>query len=225
MTIASHAVFDKTYAAFLFDMDGTLLTSIAAAERIWGAWAASHGLDVPTFLPTMHGKRGVDTIRQLALPGVDPVEEAAKITLAEIADVAGVAPISGAVEFLKRLPADRWAIVTSSPRELAKVRIAAAGLPMPQVMVTSEDVSRGKPSPECYRLGAEKLGFAASDCLVFEDVPAGVLAGEAAGADVVVITVTHTHPFETSHAKIRDYGGVDATIGAGGRLKLAQTGR
>ena len=101
LSSASSPVFGKKYSAFLFDMDGTLLSSIEAAERVWGRWAESHGLDVATFLPTMHGKRGVDTIRQLGLPGVDPEAESAIICQGEIEDVEGVKPLPGAIEFLE----------------------------------------------------------------------------------------------------------------------------
>src|SRR6218665_2371081 len=125
---------EKTYSAFLFDMDGTIINSIASAERVWGRWAAGMGLDVEKFLPTMHGKRGIDTISELNLPGVDPLVEAGKILRGEIEDVEGVVPIPGAVEFLSALPPERWAIVTSSPIELAKVRLAAAGIPLPLFM-------------------------------------------------------------------------------------------
>ncbi|MFB2553106.1 HAD-IA family hydrolase [Ensifer soli] len=201
-------------------MDGTLINSIAAAERVWGDWAERHGLDVATFLPTMHGKRGIDTIRQLGLPGVDPAVEAAKITQAEIDDVSGVVPIPGAIDFVRALPEDRWAIVTSSPLPLAKARLAAAGFPLPRIFVTAEDVSRGKPSPECYRLGAERVGFPPSQCLVFEDVPAGIIAGESAGADIMVITATHHHPIETTHTRIPGYVGITVETGADGRLTL-----
>lgn len=220
MSSATSPVFGKKYSAFLFDMDGTLLNSIAAAERVWSRWAERHGLDVATFLPTMHGKRGVDTIRQLGLPGVDPVAEAAQVTQDEIDDIEGVMPIPGAIEFVRSLPADRWAIVTSSPIRLAKARMAAAGLPQPQFIVTAEDVSRGKPSPECYLLGAKRVGFDPHECLVFEDVAAGVLAGEAAGADVMVITTTHTHPLETSHPGIDSYHGIVAATDENGKLYL-----
>ena len=109
----------RTFAALLFDMDGTILNSIAAAERVWTAWAERHGLDVASFLPAIHGVRGVETITRLALPGVDPRVEAHAILLAEIEDVDGVAAIDGAAPFLAGLPADRWAIVTYSPRKLA----------------------------------------------------------------------------------------------------------
>jgi sugar-phosphatase len=219
---SSHPTLGKPFSAFLFDMDGTLLNSIAAAERVWGKWATAHGLDVATFLPFMHGKRGIDTITQVNLPGVDPLKEAAYITQAEIEDVEGVIPIPGALEFLKLLPPDRWAIVTSSPLPLAHARLAKAGLTPPKFLVTSEDVSQGKPAPDCYLLGAERVGFDASNCLVFEDVPAGVKAGEAAGADVVVVTTTHDHPMDTSHLKIPGYERLSVEIAEDGRLMLVE---
>lgn len=211
---------EKTYAAFLFDMDGTILNSLASAERVWGRWAAKMGLDVEKFLPTMHGKRGIDTIGALNLPGVDPVIEAEGILRGEIEDVEGVVPIPGAVEFLSALPPERWAIVTSSPIELAKVRLAAAGIPLPRYMVTAEDVTVGKPNPQGYILGSERLGFSPSDVLVFEDVPAGIQAGEAAGADVMVITATHSHPIATEHSKIPGYLDLVPHIGEDGRLAV-----
>ena len=148
----------RDFAAFLFDMDGTILSSIAAAERVWTRWAEQHGLDVAVFLPTIHGVRAVDTIRLLRLPGVDAEREAAALALAEIADVDGVQPIAGAVAFLSSLPANRWAIVTSAPRQLAQARLAAAGIAPPAVLVTAEDVTHGKPQPDCYQLAADSLG-------------------------------------------------------------------
>ncbi|MDI7861999.1 HAD family hydrolase [Rhizobiaceae bacterium n13] len=190
---------DKPYAAFLFDMDGTILNSLAAAERVWGRWAERHGLDVDAFLPTMHGSRGIDTIARLKLPGVDPVREAASITEAEIEDVDGVVALPGAAAFLNALPPRRWAIVTSSPLRLAERRLEAAGLPLPAFMVTAEDVEIGKPNPQCYILGAERVGANPKECLVFEDVHAGILAGEGAGAEVMVVTATQHHE-DTFHA-------------------------
>jgi sugar-phosphatase len=203
--VTQPALPDRAFAAFLFDMDGTLLTSIKAAERVWGQWAASHGLDVAAFLPTIHGKRTEETIRALNLPGVDPVAEAAFITHAEIEDVAGVEAIQGAHDFIASLPRARWAIVTSAPRALAKARIAAAGLPLPDVLVAAEDVERGKPAPDPFLLGARKLGVAPSDCLVFEDTQAGLQAAVAAGMASIVVTVTHAHPLETDVFGVLDY--------------------
>ncbi len=222
----SSAVSDKPilpsrdYAAFLFDMDGTILSSTAAAERVWGKWAAGMGLDVEKFLPTMHGRRGIDTITDLNLPGVDPIVEAEKILQGEIDDVEGVVALGGAAEFLEKLPVERWAIVTSSPLELAKARLAAAGIPVPKYLVTAEDVTIGKPNPQGYRLGAERLGVSPSDVLVFEDVRAGIQAGEAAGAEVMVITVTHSHPVDGGQYRMADYGAVAPHVADDGRLSI-----
>jgi sugar-phosphatase len=196
---------ERPFSAFLFDMDGTILTSIKAAERVWGQWAASHGLDVDAFLPTIHGKRTEETIRALALPGVDPVREAAFITRAEIEDVAGVEAIRGVADFLGFLPRERWAIVTSAPRLLAEARIAAAGLPTPSVLVAAEDVERGKPAPDPFLLGARKLGVEPTDCLVFEDTLAGLQSAAAAGMASIVVTATHAHPLETDVHAVADY--------------------
>jgi sugar-phosphatase len=210
----------RRFAAFLFDMDGTILSSIASAERVWAAWARDHGLDVAAFLPTIHGVQSVETVRRLGLPGVDPVAEAAAITRAEMDDVDDIDAIDGAAAFLASLPADRWAVVTSAPRLLAERRLAAAGLPLPPLFVTAEDVERGKPAPDCFLLAAERLGVDAADCLVFEDAAAGIAAAEAAGAEVVVITATHAHPVATAHARVRDYTTLKVESDAAGRLTL-----
>lgn len=207
----------RTYAAFLFDMDGTILTSIASAERTWSAWAVAHGLDVATFLPTIHGVRTVETIRRLELPGVDPDVEAAAITAAEMEDVDDIEPIPGAAAFLAALPADRWTIVTSAPRALAERRLTAAGIPVPERFIAAEDVTNGKPAPDCFLLAADRLGVPIADCLIFEDAAAGIAAADAAGADVLVITATHAegHGLEPSRRSVADYQGlgVDADNG------------
>lgn len=216
---------NKKFSAFLFDMDGTLLTSIAAAERVWGAWAQRQGLDPITFLPTMHGQRAIDTIRRLKLPGVDPDIEAAKITKAEIEDVQGVVAIAGAAEFLAALPVDRWAIVTSASRKLAQSRLEAAGLVKPRIIVTGEDVAVGKPDPQCFLLGARRLGFRAANCLVFEDVEAGVKAGRAAGADVMVVTAAG-HGLDLPNIQtIDDYTNIVPVVSAEGLLSIKRCKR
>ena len=220
MSIRGSAVFARPYRAFLFDMDGTLLNSIAAAERVWSTWAERHGLDVARFLTTIHGARAIDTITRQALPGVDPQVEARWITEAEIKDVDGVVAIAGAVEFLSRLPGDQWALVTSAPRELALRRLQAAGITPPTVLVTAEDVAIGKPNPACYVLGAQRLGVSVQDCLVFEDATVGIRAGEAAGADVMVVTSTHLKPMVTEHPSIDGYEQLKVQRSADGLLCL-----
>ncbi|KFE45081.1 HAD-IA family hydrolase [Pseudomonas syringae] len=206
----------KRFSAFLFDMDGTLLNSIIAAERVWTIWAQRHDLDVAAFLPTIHGVRSVDTIRRLNLPGLDPVLEAEGISQAEIEDVEGVVSIEGAARLLASLPAERWTIVTSAPRALAEARLKAAGLELPVNLITAEDVSQGKPAPDCFLLAAKRLGVDIRDCLAFEDAPAGIAAAEAAGACVMVITATHEHAITTAHATLVNYEEVKAVVSAQG---------
>ncbi|WP_367253813.1 HAD-IA family hydrolase [Pseudomonas sp. stari2] len=217
---AHDAVFNRAFGAFLFDMDGTVLNSIAAAERIWAAWAERHGVNVETFLPTIHGVRAIDTITRLKLPGVDAEAQAAFITEAEIEDVEGIVEIPGAAAFLKSLPTNQWAMVTSAPRDLALRRMAAAGIPEPAVMITAEDVTAGKPDPAGYRLAAKSLGLEPADCLIFEDATVGIQAAEAAGAPLMIITATHQHPIETSHATIASYRDVALSIDNNGQLRL-----
>jgi len=183
---------DKSFSAMLFDMDGTIINSIAAAENVWAKWARAHGIDVETFLPTIHGRRAIDTIASLNLPNVDAVTEAAYITQAEIAEVEGIQEIPGAAAFLNKIPKSKWAVVTSAPRELALTRLKAAGLPMPHVLITAEDVEQGKPQPDCYLLAAKRLGVNCADCLIFEDAEIGIAAALACGGTLVVVTATHT---------------------------------
>ncbi|MFN3932599.1 MAG: HAD-IA family hydrolase [Brevundimonas sp.] len=208
------------YDAFLFDMDGTLITSIAAAERVWTRWAERHGLDVAAFLPTVHGVRAIDTIRRQNLPDIDLDAEVAWVERAETEDLDGVVPIPGAVEFVRRLPPDRWAVVTSAAAPLAMARLKAAGLAPPRVLITAGDVERGKPDPTGYHMAARALGFAAADCLVFEDAEAGIEAGEAAGADVVVVTAARTHPIATPYPTLTDYGDARLAVSEDGRMSL-----
>ena len=208
----------RTAAAFLFDMDGTLISSVAAAERVWGRWAARQGLEVPAFLRTIHGVRAVDVISHLGLPGLDPAAEAAQIARDEIDDVGGIAAIAGAEHFLDALPPERWAIVTSAPRALALVRLKAAGLVAPAVLVTGEDTSRGKPAPDCFILGARRLGFDVRDCVIFEDAPAGIAAGEAAGAAalVVVNAAGAADAVQGPHPSIASYDELVASVSTDG---------
>jgi sugar-phosphatase len=173
----------------LFDLDGVLVDSTPAVARVWAWWARKHGFDPNEVTRSAHGKPSITTIREL-LPNSDLEAENREVERREIEDVNGVIPLPGAMKLLHALPLERWAIVTSCTRELAGVRIGAAGLPKPKYLVTSNDVLRGKPDPELYLKGAQILGFAAKDCLVLEDAPAGIRAGKAAGTRVLALRTT-----------------------------------
>jgi mannitol-1-/sugar-/sorbitol-6-phosphatase len=176
-------------SALLFDMDGVLIDSTPAVARVWHRWAVEHGFDPETVVRVAHGRPSRTTVREL-LPDADIERENREVERREIEDLDGVVMLPGVQQLLNSLPAERWTIATSCSRLLAEVRLRAAGLPIPSTMITSSDVKIGKPDPEPYLKAAAKLGFAASDCIVVEDAPAGVRAGKAAGARVIAFLTT-----------------------------------
>jgi mannitol-1-/sugar-/sorbitol-6-phosphatase len=175
--------------AVLFDLDGVLVDSTPAVARVWTIWANKHGFVPDEVVRQAHGRPSITTIREL-LPHADHVAENREVERGEIEDTQGVIPLPGALEILQALPQNRWTIATSCTRRLAEVRIRAAGLPLPQTMITSNDVQRGKPDPEPYIKAAQILGFAPADCIVVEDAPAGIRAGKASGARVLALRTT-----------------------------------
>jgi mannitol-1-/sugar-/sorbitol-6-phosphatase len=177
----------------LFDLDGVLVDSTPAVARVWTWWAREHGFNADEVVRQAHGRPSISTIREL-LPNGDHDAENREVERREIEDIADVIPLPGALQLLRALPLDRWAIVTSCTRRLAEVRIAAAGLPKPKYLVTSDDVTRGKPDPEPYLKGAQILGVPGEECVVVEDAPAGIRAGRAAGARVVALRTTTSEP-------------------------------
>ena len=176
-------------AALLFDMDGVLIDSTPAVARVWRRWAIEHGFNPEEVVSRAHGRPSLTTVREY-LPNADLEKENREVERREMEDLAGVVLLPGALELLTSLPADRWTIVTSSTRRLAEVRLKAAGLPQPPKMITATDITNGKPHPEPYLKAAALLGFPANECVVFEDVVAGVRAGKAAGAKVVAFRTT-----------------------------------
>jgi len=175
----------------LFDMDGVLVDSTAVVARVWSVWARKHGLDADAVVKIAHGRPSISTIRDL-LPNSDHEAEDREVERQEIEDVEGIVALPGAAELLRAIPANRYAIVTSATRELAEVRLRAAGLAVPVNLVTARDVQRGKPNPDPYLMGAKILGVSPAECVVIEDSPSGVRAGKAAGARVVALRTTAT---------------------------------
>jgi sugar-phosphatase len=172
----------------LSDLDGVLVDSHASIMRAWRWWGALHGVQSAAIEGVQQGRPSGEVIASLA-PGLDAEAESRAIDLRQADDTDGVIALPGARRLLAG--SDPVAVVTSCTVPLATARLRAAGLPVPEVLVTPERLSRGKPDPEGYLLAATALGAAAADCVVFEDAPAGIEAGRAAGMHVVGITTTH----------------------------------
>ena len=173
-------------AALLLDMDGTLVHSTDEVETVWRLWCRRHQLAPEPVLAMCHGLRSREVIRALA-PQLDMAQEVALLDELEIHHTGRGEAIMGSRALLSRLPAERWALVTSASQRVARHRLESAGLPLPTLLVGAEDVLHGKPDPAPYLLGAERLGVAPADCLVFEDAPAGIQSALRAGCAVVQV--------------------------------------
>lgn len=192
----------------LFDMDGILVSSLGSVERSWTTWADSRGIDVTTAIHTAHGCRAIETIRKLR-PDLNDVVELKYIEDLEVADNEGLAVLPGVPTLLATLPAHRWTVVTSATERLARVRMSDGGIAVPERIITADMVENGKPHPEPYLRGAEILGFAAADCVVFEDSASGTKAGRAAGCIVIGTTFSHTiAELAAAHYLVADLTGI-----------------
>ncbi|MFF3558561.1 HAD-IA family hydrolase [Streptomyces sp. NPDC002574] len=173
--------------ALLLDMDGTLVNSDVVVERCWRRWAAEHGLEGDAVMKVVHGRQGYATMAVLLpeRPMAENLADNKRLLAEETADVDGVVPIAGAPAFMTALRDLPHALVTSADDALARARMGAARLPLPDVMITAESVSASKPDPEGFLKGAAELGFGPEDCVVFEDSEVGIAAAKAAGMRVV----------------------------------------
>jgi sugar-phosphatase len=180
----------RVVRAVLFDLDGVLVESREATERVWLEWALKNGIDEGALRSAMHGVRSVEVVRALR-PDLDSAAEAETIERKQAEDVRGLRAIPGAAEALAALREDRVAVVTSATRPLATARLGAVGIELPAVVVYAGDVARGKPDPEGYLTAASRLGVEPAEALVVEDSPPGIQAGRAAGAATVALTSTH----------------------------------
>jgi mannitol-1-/sugar-/sorbitol-6-phosphatase len=186
-------------SAILFDLDGVLVDSTRSVSRQYRLWAQKANLDPRIVEDIPHGVRAIDVVRKLA-PHLDAEAEVVRLEKMEAEDQEGVVVMPGATELLKSIPQDRWCVVTSGTRYLATCRLKHANLPTPRVMVSADDVSKGKPDPEPYLTGARLLGMNPVDCLVIEDAPAGIQAAHAGG--MKVIGITSTYPATTLQADV-----------------------
>ena len=182
----------KTFgcAAILFDLDGVLVDSTGSVTRQWRRWAEEQNLDPDKVVEIAHGVRTIEIVRRLA-PHLDAEAEVIRLEKREADDHEGVAVMPGAAELLKAIPEGRWCVVTSGTRYLATSRLRLANLPTPEVLVSADDVSKGKPDPEPYLMGAKLLGMNPAECLVIEDAPAGIRAAQAGAMKAIGITSTY----------------------------------
>jgi sugar-phosphatase len=195
----------------LFDMDGILISSLGSVERSWTKWALMRGVDPAYALSIVHGRRSIESVAVLR-PDLDAEAENQIIENLEIEDTDGVAALPVVLELLAKLPRNRWTVVTSATEPLARVRLAAGGIPVPDRIVTAESVVEGKPHPAPYLAGAALLGFAPEECVVFEDAASGVKAGRTARCTVVATTFSHSvEALAPADYLIEDLTGVEVT--------------
>ncbi|MFF0064381.1 HAD family hydrolase [Streptomyces sp. NPDC005279] len=202
--------------ALLFDNDGTLVSSMESVDRCWAIWAREYAITAEDFARVeLHGRPAVEIAADL-LPADAVPDALARIEQLEVEDVAGgVVLLPGTAELLARLPADRWAVVTSATRRLAEARLEEVGI-RPKNLIAADDITRGKPDPEPYLLAARRLGVDPARCVVFEDAPAGLTAGRAAGMRTVALATTHPRSELVADVVVRDLSAVSVQAGGGG---------
>ncbi|MEW1718859.1 HAD family hydrolase [Streptomyces sp. NPDC093109] len=202
--------------ALLFDNDGTLVSSLASVTRCWTRWAREYGVTAEDFARVgLHGRPAAEIAADL-LPAAEVAAAVARIEQLEVDDVpGGVELLPGTAELLAALPAERWAVVTSAGRRLADARLAEAGI-RPKTLVTADDITRGKPDPEPYLLGAARLGVDPARCVVFEDAPAGLASARAAGMKTVALTTTHERAELLADLVVPDLSALSVQVTAGG---------
>ncbi len=211
-------------SAILFDLDGVLVDSTGSVDRQRRAWAREQGIDEQKVIDVAHGVRTIEVIRRVA-PHMDAETEVLRLEQREADDHDGVSLMPGAIELVGSIPEGQWGVVTSGTRLLASARLQWAGLPLPRVLVTAEDVTHGKPDPEPYLRGAQLLGAKPEDCLVIEDAPAGIQSAQAGGMKVVGLTSTYGAPqLQAADAVVQKLAQVQVRKDGPGRLAVSLQG-
>jgi sugar-phosphatase len=205
--------------AVLFDMDGTLVDSTSVVERTWRRWAIERNLDPARVIEFAHGRPTEDTIR-MAAPELDAATEAARLLAVEELDPTPTPAIPGALEAVNMAQRyAKWAVVTSASYKLATIRLTMSGYPKPPVLISADDISQGKPHPEGFLRAAAALAVAGRECVVFEDTPAGLAAGRAAGAKTVGLATTFRAADLAADVVVRDFRSLELKSG-GDRLQI-----
>jgi mannitol-1-/sugar-/sorbitol-6-phosphatase len=207
--------------AILFDLDGVLVDSTGSVTRQWKRWAQENNIDPKKVVEIAHGVRTIEIVRKLA-PHLDAEAEVVRLEKREADDHEGVAVMPGAAELIKAIPEGRWCVVTSGTRHLATSRLKLASLPTPQILVSADDVSKGKPDPEPYLMGAKLLGMKPAECLVIEDAPAGIRAAHAGGMKAIAITSTYpTSTLQEADAVVQKLAQIEIShLDGSGRLTV-----
>ena len=187
-------------SAILFDLDGVLVDSARVVTRHWERWASRHDIPFKRVMEFAHGRTSTEIIRLLA-PHLNAEQEGHLLETAEGEDTDGLGVFDAARRLLHALPPNAWAVVTSGKPRTAATRLRYGGFPTPKVLVTADDVRRGKPAPEPYLLAAQRLGIQPAQCVVIEDAPVGIAAAHAAGMRAIAVVTTH-RPDALSQADI-----------------------
>jgi sugar-phosphatase len=214
----SSTLSSRMFAAVVFDLDGTLVDSTAAVERSWRRWAAEFGVRLPAVLE--HGLPARTGVSRY-LPA-DRIEAGvARMEQLEVSDTEGIIALPGATEALAIVGPERAAIVTSCTSELADARISAAGIAAPNVVITLDQITHGKPDPEGYLLAAHRLGVDPGSCLVVEDAPSGLVAATTAGCATIALATTTLRTALVADAVVESLADVRfETVGDGIRVSI-----
>jgi mannitol-1-/sugar-/sorbitol-6-phosphatase len=197
--------------AVLFDMDGVLVDSTKHVDLVWRQWARENGVDEDEVMAIAHGRRSLEVLEVVA-PHLATAEEVVALERRESEGVADIELLPGALSLLSSLPAWSWAVVTSAGEEIARNRLRDVGLPEPPVLVSGDDIDRGKPNPDPYLAAAEALRVPPDSCIVFEDAPSGIEAAQRAGMKVVGLATTFpSEVIDAADAIARDLTHVHAT--------------
>ena len=205
----------------LFDLDGVLVDSSACLFVAWCEWAAGHGIDGEAAYAVGSGRTTIEQIRAVA-PQLATETEVQRLDALEDRYVTEVTAQPGARRAVEGLAGARWGIVTSCPLDNAMARLAQAGLPVPDTFICAGDVVNGKPAPDAYLLGAQRLGLSPRDVLVFEDAPLGIAAAKAAGMQVTALATTHpVDELGDADFSIADLAGATFSTAGGDRITVS----
>jgi beta-phosphoglucomutase family hydrolase len=186
--------------AAVFDWDGVILDSSRHHEESWERLAREAGKALPEgHFRRGFGRRNIEIMRDMLgwsqdLEEINRLSRRKEELYREVVAEWGVEPLPGVKAWLERLAEAGVPCGIGSSTEEKNVRLGLEKLGLGRFFrtaVTAEMVERGKPAPDVFLEVARRLRVGPGRCVVFEDAPAGVEAGRAAGMKVVGVTTTH----------------------------------